>query len=138
MPNSWRDHILQAFAPQIAHLTLVADPDGLLVEEGILQELHARGYELFTFNDPVAFRFTYEMQYRMRWNQNEATAQGLILRTEAADLHSLPYDLLQAGRHLTFTLGELYPNLSAPVVAELERGDFDALFRAQQQHHPGK
>ncbi len=49
MPNSWRDHILQAFAPQVARLTLVADPDGLLIEEGILQELQARGYELLTW-----------------------------------------------------------------------------------------
>ena len=34
MPNSWRDHILQAFAPQVARLTLVADPASLLIEEG--------------------------------------------------------------------------------------------------------
>src|SRR5215471_4765819 len=138
MPNSWRDHILQAFAPHAARLTLVADPDGLLIEEGILQDLQARGYEVLTWNDPVAFRFTYEMQYRARWNQHQSAENGLILRTEAADLHALPYDLLQAGRHLTFTLGELFPNLSSPVVATLNRGDFDALFRAQHQHHPGK
>jgi hypothetical protein len=116
MPHSWRDYILQAFAPQVARLTLVADPDGLLVEEGILQELQARGYALLPFNDPVAFRFTYEMQYRTRWDRNESTEQGLILRTEAEDLRSLPYDLLQAGRHLTFTLSDLFPNLSSPVV----------------------
>jgi len=138
MPNSWRDHILQAFAPQVARLTLVADPDGLLIEEGILQELQARGYALLTWNDPVAFRFTYETAYRTRWDQNEATEQGLILRTEAEDLHALPYDVIQAGRHLTFTLGRLFPNLSTPVVAALSRSEFDALFRAQHQHHPGK
>ncbi len=126
MPNSWRDHILQAFAPQVARLTLVADPDSLLIEEGILQELQARGYELLTWNDPVAFRFTYETKYRTRWDQNESTEQGLILRTEAEDLHALPYDLLQAGRQLTFTLGHLFPNLSTPVVAALGRSEFDA------------
>jgi hypothetical protein len=79
MPNSWCDHILQAFAPQVARLTLVADPDSLLTEEGILQELQARGYELFTWSDPVAFRFTYETTYRARWDQNASTEQGLIL-----------------------------------------------------------
>ena len=66
MPNSWRDHIFHAFAPQVARLTLVADPDSLLIEEGILQELQAQGYELLTWNDPVAFRFTYETKYRTR------------------------------------------------------------------------
>jgi hypothetical protein len=135
---TWRDHILQAFAPQGARLTLVADPDGVLIEEDILQELQARGYALLTFDDPVAFRFTYEMHYRMRWEHRDSTPPGLILRTEAADLRALPYDLLQAGRHLTFTLGDLFPNLSSPVVAALDRGAFDALYRAQQQHHPAR
>ena len=57
---------------------------------------------------------------------------------QTLDTFALPYDLLQAGRQLTFTLGHLFPNLSAPVVAALGRSEFDALFRAQQQHHPGK
>ena len=86
----------------------------------------------------MAFRFTYETKYRTRWDQNESTEQGLILRIEAQDLHALPYDLLQAGRHLTFTLGHLFPTLSALVVAALGRSEFDALFRAQHQHRPGK
>jgi hypothetical protein len=109
MPNSWRDHILQAFAPQGARLTLVADPDSLLIEEGILLELQARGYELLTLNDPVAFRFTYETKYRTRWDQNESTEQNLILRTEAADLRALPYDLLQAGDTSPLPLAICFP-----------------------------
>ena len=137
MPNSWRDYILQAFTPHITRLTLVADPDGLLLEEGILQGLQDRGYELLNFDDPVAFRYTYEAKYRARWDQGEATEQNVILRTETTDLRSLPYDLLQAGRHLGFTLGDLFPDLSYPVVAALDRSDFDALYHAQQQHHPG-
>ena len=39
--DNWRAHILREFAPQIARLTLVADPDGLLVEEGVLQSIRA-------------------------------------------------------------------------------------------------
>src|SRR4029453_5891083 len=109
-----------------------------LIEEGILQDFQGRGYELLTLNDPVAFRFTYETKYRTRWDQNAATEQGLILRIEAEDLHALPYDLLQAGRHLTCTLGHLFPNLSAAVVAALVGSEFDGLFRAQHQHPPGK
>jgi hypothetical protein len=35
------------------------------------------------------------------------------------------------------TPGDLFPNLSYAVVAALERSDFDALYRAQQRHHPG-
>jgi hypothetical protein len=89
----WREQILREFTPQVARLTLVADPDGLLIEEGVLQEIR---------------------------------------------LNSLPYDLLQAGRRLSFNLGELFPNLSYPVVSALDGADLDALYRAQTQHNPGK
>jgi len=32
MMSSWRDQILREFKPKVARLTLVADPDGLLLE----------------------------------------------------------------------------------------------------------
>src|SRR5437016_6966232 len=137
MSNSWRDHILQALTLQGARLMLVADPDGLLLEEEILQGLQARGYDLLSYEDPAAFRFTYESTYRSRWDQGECTERSVILRTEAAELRSLPYDLWQAGQQYTFTIGDLFPNLSYPVVAALDRSDFDALYRAQRRHHPG-
>jgi hypothetical protein len=35
----------------------------------------------------------------------------------------MPYDLLQVGRRLAFSLSELFPSLSSSVVAELDRGD---------------
>jgi hypothetical protein len=44
--SGWRDSILKEFKPQVSRLTLVADPDGLLLEEGILQGIHERGFEL--------------------------------------------------------------------------------------------
>ena len=33
--SNWREEILKEFTPNVARLTLVADPDGLLMEEGI-------------------------------------------------------------------------------------------------------
>lgn len=53
--DNWRAHILQEFTPQIARLTLVADPDGLLIEEGVLQGIQDRGFEVIPFEDPIAF-----------------------------------------------------------------------------------
>ena len=35
--SSWRDQVLKEFTPKVARLTLVADPDGLLLEEGMLE-----------------------------------------------------------------------------------------------------
>ena len=51
--SSWRDQILKEFTPKVARLTLVADPDGLLLEEGILHGIRERGFELIPFEDHV-------------------------------------------------------------------------------------
>jgi hypothetical protein len=136
--TSWRDQILAEFTPNVARLTLVADPDGLLLEEGILEGIRQRGFELIPFEDPIAFRYAYESKFRSRWDRGEATDLVVVLRSETSDLASLPHDLLQSGRKLAFNLGDIFPNLSYPVVAELDRGDLDALYNAQDRHAPGR
>jgi len=47
----WRDHILKHFQPKISRLTLVADPDGLLTEEGMLSAIRHRGFDLIPFDE---------------------------------------------------------------------------------------
>ncbi len=49
---NWRDSILKNFQPKISRLTLVADPDGLLTEEGMLSAIRERGFDLIPFDDP--------------------------------------------------------------------------------------
>jgi len=136
--SSWRDQILREFTPKVARLTIVADPDGLLLEEGILENIHERGFELIPFDDHVAFRYVYESKFRSRWDRGEQTDLVVVLRSADSDLSSLPFDLLHAGRRLSFNLGDIFPNLSYPVVAALDRGDLDALYEAQKSHAPGQ
>ena len=135
--GSWRRQILREFAPNVARLTLVADPDGLLLEEGVLAGIRERGFELIPFEDHIAFRYAYESKFRSRWDQGEQTDLVVVLHSAASDLGCLPYDLLQAGRRLSFNLGEIFPNLSYPIVTALNRGDLDALYDAQKRHAPG-
>lgn len=135
--SNWRDQILREFTPKVALLTLVADPDGLLLEEGVLAGIRERGFELIPFEDHIAFRYAYEAKFRSRWDRGEQTDLVVVLRSGASDLGSLPYDLLQAGRRLSFNLGEIFPNLSYPIVTALDRGDLDALYEAQKRHAPG-
>ena len=136
--SSWRDQILKEFTPKVARLTLVADPDGLLLEEGILEGVRERGFELIPFEDHIAFRYAYESKFRSRWDRGEHTDLVVVLRSQASDLNRLPFDLLQAGRRLSFNLGDIFPNLSYPVVEGLDRGDLDALYDAQKRHAPGQ
>jgi len=136
--SSWRDQILKEFTPKVARLTLVADPDGLILEEGILEGVRERGFELISFEDHIAFRYAYESKFRSRWDRGEHTDLVAVLRSQVSDLSGLPYDLLQAGRRLSFNLGDIFPNLSYPVVSALDRGDLDVLYEAQKRHAPGQ
>ena len=135
--RNWRDRILTKFTPNVARLTLVADPDGLLLEESILAGIRERGFELIPFEDPIAFRYAYESKFRSRWDLGEQTDLVVVLRSAASDLNCLPYDLLQVGRRLSFNLGEIFPSLSYPIVTALNCRDLDALYEAQKQHAPG-
>ena len=106
--SSWRDQILKEFTPNVARLTLVADPDGLLLEEGILEGIRERGFELIPFEDHIAFRYAYESKFRSRWDRGEQTDLVVVLRSEASDLGACPMTssgrsqtLLQSRRHLS-------------------------------------
>jgi hypothetical protein len=136
--RSWRDHILREFTPNVARLTLVADPDGLLLEEGMLEGIRERGFELIPFDDHIAFRYAYESQFRGRWDRGEQTDLVVVLHSAYNDLGSLPHDLLLAGRKLYFNLGDIFPNLSYPVLTALDRSELDAVYEAQQRHAPGQ
>jgi hypothetical protein len=129
----WRDTILQNFQKHIARLTLVADPDGLLTEERMLRAIRDRGFDLIPFDDPIAFRFAYEAQYRSRWDEGVKTDLVDVLRSPQQRLETLPNDLLHAGRRLEFALHKIFPRLNYPVLASLDRSLLDALYEADQQ-----
>jgi hypothetical protein len=135
---SWRDAILSDFVPNVSKLTLVADPDCLLTEEKLALELRGRGFDLIEFNDPVEFRYAYESKYRSNWDRGDHTDLVVILRLQDAELESLPHDVLQAGRMLSFNLGDLFPNLSYPVIEKLDRSLLDALYEAQRKSPPDR
>jgi len=136
--SSWRDTILNDFVPRVSRLTLVADPDCLLTEEKLALELRVRGFDLIEFSDPVEFRYAYESKYRSIWRQGEHIDLVVVLRLKDTELESLPYDLLQLGRKLSFNLGDLFPNLSYPVIEKLDRSLLDALFEAQRKSLPDR
>ena len=136
--SSWRDTILNDFVPKVSKLTLVADADCLLTEERLALELLGRGFDLIEFSDPVEFRYAYESKYRSIWDRGEHTDLVVVLRLQDSELYSLPYDLLQAGRKLTFNLGNLFPNLSYPVIEKLDRSLLDALFEAHRKSPPDR
>ena len=136
--NSWRDTILNEFVPKISRLTIVSDPDALLTEEKLTITLRKRGFDLIEFNDAIEFRYAYESNYRSIWDQGKHTDLVIVLRLHDTDVDSLPFDLLNTGRRLSFDLGSLFPNLSYPVLEKIDRSLLDVLFEAQQNYSPGR
>ncbi len=133
---NWRNHILQEFSPQIARLTLAADPDSLVSEEIVLQALQERGYDILFFENSIAFRYAYETRYRGRWDRRESADLVVITSTDKAELRTLPFDVWQTGRQLSFSLTDLFPNLNISVVRAMDRSDLDALYEAQVNYSP--
>ena len=82
----------------MAQLTLVADPDRLLLEEGAFAVIRERGFELIPFEVPIAFWYSYESRFRSRWDQGEQTDWVVVLHSAPSDLNCLSYDLFQTGR----------------------------------------
>lgn len=136
--SNWREQILSEFVPQVSRLTLVADPDSLLTEEKLANELRRRGFDLIEFTDPIEFRYAYESGYRSIWDSGESTDLVVILRFADNELEKLPFDLLRAGRRLSFSLGSIFPNLYSPVINCLDRSLLDRLFDSQQNTQPGR
>ena len=137
-PYGWRERILAELVPGIAPVTLAADPDGLLLDEELLQAICGRGFELLTFEDPVTFRLAHEVRFRHGRASNGINSNNaeLLLRFDQDDLATAPYDLLQAGRHLRFGLPELFPDLSYAVLAALDTADLNAVDHANRVRTP--
>ena len=131
---NWRDEILKHFQKKISRLTLVADPDGLLTEEGMLSAIRDRGFDLIPFDDSIAFRFAYESQYRSSWDRGQNTDLVVVLRSSEQHLGKLPFDLLKVGRQLTFALHQLFPKLNYAVLNELDRTYLDAIAESYATH----
>jgi hypothetical protein len=134
---NWRDRILAEFTPGVGRPTLVADPDRLLAEPKLSEALDAKGFETLLFEEPVAFRYAYESKYRSRQDAGQLVDLIVLQQGDLASLSLLPYDLLARSRRLSFSLAELFPNLSYPVLTALEPQYFDLLYAAQAEFGPG-
>ena len=132
---NWRDHILKNLQPGVSRLTLVADPDGLLLEEDVLSALGDMGFDVLTFSDPITFRYAYEANYRSRWDRGEAAHLIVVVQGGPQELRRLPFDVWRKGHKLFFSLADIFPKLSYPVVAAMEKSDLDKLYRAYQDYN---
>lgn len=136
-PEAWRDRILQHFPPGAARLTVVTDPDGLILDEAVLGELRGRQIEVLVFEDPVSFRYAYESRCRTYWDDDKPIEVVVVSRQNDFGSAKLPWDvMIPPGRRLLLGLQELFPGLSRTVVAALGSAQLDVLYRAVERERP--
>ncbi len=143
LTGTWRDPILAQFSHDIAsvaRLTVVADPDELLAEQGVVDGIRQCGFDIVPFEDHVVFRYAYERRFREVWDSGNRTNLVVVLRATRSDITDLPFDLLQQAKRdrriLSFSLAELFPSFAPHVLSELDRADLDAVSTAQLLFKP--
>lgn len=135
--DAWSKGILDQFTAGISPLWIACDPDGLLLDEGLLSALRHQGFAVMVYDDdnPFAFRAEYEERYRARWDRDEKTPP-LLVHWRGDDAHALPWDIVQCAIKnnavVSLSLAELFPNLVYSVVQEVAPEHFAPLFAAHQ------
>ena len=130
--KNWRNEILKHFSEPISALTIVTDPDELLCDESLMQDLNGKGIELVEYHEPVAFRYLFETVYR------DALAKAslcLVVRTKLTTFDQIPYDLLARSVQLSFSVGALFPGLSPSILGTLDKADYERLYEVRDQYH---
>ncbi len=123
----WYQRVLEKFNLDMHRIILVADPDGILQEESILGYLTGKDFEIVEHNDPVAFRYVYEAEFR------DQAERKLIVQVREYNLNSLPYDVQQAGVAVSLSLAEFFPRFSYPVLKQLDTEFIGALYQAYSE-----
>lgn len=132
--SAWHQRILGHFTADLSRLWVACDPDGVLLDEKLLSELRARGFEVMGYDDPFGFRAEYEERYRAAWDAGEpAPSAALIVHLRHDDANDLPWDILRNARPaVRLSLAELFPKLAYGAVRQVEPELLAALFDAHQ------
>jgi hypothetical protein len=124
--SNWRDLILDKIMVGDGNVIIVCDPDGLLQEEDLLASIRKQGYNIVLYDDPVAFRYLYESEYRVKWDRGEKTETRILL------LH-----ILQKGSVISINIHQIFPKLSYPIVETLEKRYFEKLYAEYEKYEGG-
>lgn len=137
MTVNWRDVVLKKVTLPLARVRVVADPDGLLLDEDLLHQLDQQGFSVSLYDDPWMFRIRYEEDYRQRWNNGEATAH-LLVRSTTMDLDAIPYDIWSQSEPVFLSVSDLFSHLDRTLIADLDRRLYDRAFQVNRAVGSGR
>lgn len=128
MNANWRERVLQHITSGTARVRVVADPDGLVLDEDLLQQLQHGGFSVLLYDDPWVFRVRYEEDFREAWD-NGRVMPRLLVRSASTTLDNIPFDVVDQEDPVYLSVGQLFSHLDRHILAELDRRLFDRAFR---------
>lgn len=137
MNENWRDFVLQQVTSAMAQTRVVADPDGLLLDEDLLRELDHRGFSVLLYDDPWMFRVRYEEDYRQWWDNGQTTA-NLLVRSTTMNLDAIPYDIMEQSEPVYLSVSQLFSHLDRNIMAEIDPRLFDRAFTVDRAAGPAR
>ena len=136
--NRWIARILSRFTADLDRLWVACDPDDVLLDERLLDELRSQGFEVLLYEDPFVFRTEFEERYRAAWDRGKAGSMpAAVVHWRGADPNELPWDLGHYGRVVSLGLAQLFPRLAYNVVKQLEPEHFAVLLEAHDTELQG-
>ncbi len=133
--GSWRAVVLDHFSAEIAsscRVTVVADPDGLLLDDAVGAELATLGFDVAPYRDAIEFRYYYETRHRKSWDAGQHSSLVVSAPFPGDSLGRVPDDILAAadrqGRVIEMSLARIFPTLANDVLSDLDRADLDAVW----------
>lgn len=92
---------------------VIIDGDGLLSNEQIFNAIKQKGYDILKFEDPISFRFEYELKHRSLLNEGDGHKLAIITNRNPTQI---PYDLYCGAQIVNCDLHRLLPNFDYDVV----------------------
>jgi len=132
--DNWRGEILKDFSVNASRLSIVDDRDALFQEIRLVKELNRRGFQIIKYADSIEFRYEYERSYRPIWDSGQTLNLIVILeQTESSlTIDDLPFDILKKGRRLSYSLANIFPTLSYPILTNLPVEMLDTLYEKRE------
>lgn len=135
--DNWRDTVLAQLTSGTARVRVVSDPDGLLLDEDLLQQLERQGSSVLLYDDVWVFRLRYEEDFRDAWAHDRTTPR-LLVRSTSTNLDRIPFDVVDQAEPIYLAVSQLFSHLERDIVAELDRRVYDRAFRINRTVGSGR
>jgi len=122
----WPGGVIKDIRESKAKVVLVRDPDRLLLEEHLLEEIQDAGFDVLEFKDPLYLRHAWEARYRH-------TSRKLLLRLGNQSFEDVPFDIYQGALLFDLSLANQFELLDPRVIRWLARDDLVNLKEAYDQ-----